>query len=254
MSAPPVDDQALTDARTKAEAASARLREAERADPLSASWPAEFEAAQAAARAAFRRVEALEAARAAQVERSGARADAVRAASKDLASTAKALAASRDAVANAAGAHLKTLTALASAERAHNELLGQSRATLAATGLRVRDDLSEGQEHSEGVLDSGGVRAGNIDWTSLPAGAVAAHALRLVYGGCGPLHPLSSIGRYVWRVHEVEGRPDGLRMPSLADAGASLPEAPPRAVARSAPLSDVIPAKEPAPRRGRTAI
>ena len=74
-----VDDQVLAEARTKAEAAAARLREAERADPLAPSWPAEYEAATTAARAASRRVEALEQLRAAQLERGGQRATAVKA-------------------------------------------------------------------------------------------------------------------------------------------------------------------------------
>ena len=80
----PVDDQVLTEARTKAEAAAARLREAERGDPLSPGWDAEYEAATTAARAAARRVEAIEQLRAAQLERGGQRAAAVKSAQKDL--------------------------------------------------------------------------------------------------------------------------------------------------------------------------
>ena len=98
-SAPPVDDQLLTEARAKAESAAARLREAERGDPLSASWPADYEAATAAARATARRVEALEAARAAQLERGGQREATVKAAAKDLKGIAAGLSASRDQIA-----------------------------------------------------------------------------------------------------------------------------------------------------------
>ena len=54
-SAPPVDGKLLDEARAKAEVTAAQLREAERGDPLAPSWPAEYEAATAAARAASRR-------------------------------------------------------------------------------------------------------------------------------------------------------------------------------------------------------
>ena len=264
VSAPPVDDEVLAEARAKAASAAARLREAERGDPLSPGWDTEYESASAAVRAATRRVEAIEQLRAAQLERGGQRAAAVKSAAKDLAGMATALATSRDQVAAAAAEHLRQLAALASAAEGHNALLAQSRARLAELGLRVRDDLvDEGQEHAEGVLDSQGVRAGGIDWTLVPAGGVVAHGLREVFGRESLLHPLSQIGRNAWRAHEVEARPNGLKVPSLADAGAVAPEAPPRVIARGAPLTDVIPAREAAsgdvsgferaPRRGRAA-
>ena len=245
VKSPPVDDQVLTEARTRAETAAARLREAERGDPLAPSWPAEYEAATTAARAASRRVDAIEALRAAQLERGGQRAAAVKSAAKDLAGMATALATSRDQVAAAAAEHLRQLAALASAAEGHNALLAQSRARLAELGLRVRDNLvDDGAEHGEGVLDGPGLRAGGTDWTPVPGAGVVAHALRQVYGREGSLHPLAEVGKFTWRPHEVEARADDLRVPSLADAGAVAPEAPPRAIARGTPLADVLPARE----------
>jgi hypothetical protein len=94
--------------------------EAERGDPLAPSWPAEYESAAAAVRAASRRVEALEQLRAAQLERDGQRAAAVKSAQKDLAGMATVLSASRDQVAAAAAEHLRSLAALASAAAEHN--------------------------------------------------------------------------------------------------------------------------------------
>lgn len=184
-----------------------------------------------AAQAASRRVEALERLRAAQLERGGKRDAAVKAAAGDLKSIAAGLAATRDAVAAAAAAHLKALAALAMATDQHNARLAEGRALLAERGLRVRDDLvDEGLEHAEGCLDSQGMRAGNVDWTPVPAAGIAAHALRLVFAGFGPLHPLAQIGKYTWRPFEVEGRPDKLRVPALADVGARIPPGPSRAV------------------------
>ena len=58
------------------------------------------------------------------------------------------------------------------------------------------------------------------------------------------MHPLAEVGKFTWRAHEVEARADGLKVPSLADAGAVAPEAPPRAIARGTPLADVLPARE----------
>ena len=40
------------------------------------------------------------------------------------------------------------------------------------------------------------------------------------------------------------GRPDGLKVPTLADAGAVAPEAPPRVTARSAPVADLAPPRK----------
>ena len=78
----------------------------------------------------------------------------------------------------------------------------------------------------------------------MPAAGLVAHGLRQVFSAAGPLHPLADLGRYAWRPHEVEARPDGLKVPTLADAGAVAPEAPPRVAARSTPLADVMPPRE----------
>ncbi len=233
-----VTDDQVEQARAKAEAAAARLRAAERADPALPGWEAEYEAATAAVRAAVRRVEALEQLRAQQVERGGQRAAAVKAAAKDLAATATALAASRDQVAAAAAEHLRSLAALASAAAEHNARLAESRAKLAELGLRVHDGL-DGQEHPEGILDGPGLRAEGIDWTPIVPGGLVDHALRQVFSD-----PQTQAGRFRWRSFEVEHRADGLKVPTLADAGATVPEAPRPVVARPAALADVMPPRE----------
>ena len=104
--------------------------------------------------------------------------------------------------------------------------------------------LDEGQEHAEGTLDGPGLRAGAVDWLPVPGAGIVAHALRQVYGRESPLHPLAEVGKFTWRAHEVEHRADGLKVPTLADAGAVAPEVPPRVIARPAPLADVMPARE----------
>lgn len=240
----PVGDQLLTEARTKAESAAARLQEAERADPLAPGWSAEFEAASASARSAARRVEVLEAARAAQLERTGQREATVKALAKNLAGMAAKLSASRDQVAAAAAEHLRALAALESAAAEHNGRLAEARGRVAELGLRVTDLDSDGTEHDEGVLDGQGLRAGGVDWTPIPGAGVVAHALRQVYGTETQLHPLAAVGKFTWRAHQVEARADDLRVPSLADAGAVASEAPARALARSTPLADVLPPRE----------
>lgn len=247
-SAPTATDDMLEQARARAEAASARLREAERADPAAAAWESEYEAAAAAVRATSRRVEALESLRAAQTERGGKRATAVKSAAKDLAAMAATLGASRDRVAAAAGEHLRAAAALTSVVAEHNALLAESRARLAELGLRVHDDLvDDGAEHAEGILDGPGLRAGGIDWTPVPSGGIVAHGLRQVFGAETRLHPLAEVGKFTWRPHEVERRADGLNVPTLADAGAVAAEVAPVAVARSAPLADVLPPREGVP-------
>jgi len=86
---------------------------------------------------------------------------------------ATALAASRDQVAAAAAEHLRTLAGLASAGSEHNARLAEARARVAELGLRVRDDLvDEGQDHAEGVLDAGGLRADGTDWLPVDAGGL----------------------------------------------------------------------------------
>ncbi len=243
--ATPVSDKLLEQARAKAETAAARLRDAEHANPSAPGWETEYSAATAAARAASRRVDALEQLHAAQVERGGKRAATVKTAQKDLAATATSLAASRDQVAAAAAEHLRSLAALASAAAEHNARLAGARGRVAELGLRVRDDLAD-EDHDEGALDGPGLRAGGTDWLPVPGAGIVAHALRQVYGQESPLHPLADVGKYRWRSFEVEARPDGLKVPTLADAGATVPETPQPVVARPAPLADVMPPREPA--------
>ena len=218
-----VTDALLADARTRADAAAARVREAEHADPSAPGWDSEYAAATAAATATQRRVDALAALRAAQLERSGKRDAAVQAA--DLDAMAAALGASRDRVAAASADHLRSLAALAAAADAHNELLAAGRARLAELGVAVRDDLVDvatGGEHAEGTLD-GGVRAGGVDWTPVPAAGLIAHALLAVFGAFrGPFAYM----RHTWPPHQVAARPDGLNVPSLEDAGVTLPPRP----------------------------
>jgi hypothetical protein len=240
---PAVTEGALAEARGKLTAAQARLAEAERADPSAPGWDGEYEAASAALRAAERRVAALEMLRAAQAERGGKRAAAVKAAG--LEGIAADLAASRDQVAAAAVAHLAALAALASAARKHNSLLARHRAALAAAGIATRDDLVDadhGQEHPEGTIDGGGLVAAGIVWTPVPAPGVAAHALRLVFDTAVGFRGPFAFMRGWWRAHEVESRPDGLKVPSLEDVGAVLPPALPlAAVPQRALVSDLMP-------------
>jgi hypothetical protein len=224
-----VTDAALDEARGRVAAAVERLREAEQADPVMSGWDAEYDAAATAARAAERRLEALERLRAAQVERGGKREAAVQAAAPDLAEAAKVLTASRERVADAARQHLQALAGLAAAVDSHNQLLAGQRAKVAGLGLAVRDDLvDEHGEHGEGVLDRAGLRAGDTDWTPVQPGSLEAHALRLVFDAYSPMHPLAGVGKYQWRPHEVEARADGLRVPGLGDVRSGPPPVPPR--------------------------
>ena len=108
------------------------------------------------------------------------------------------------------------------------------------------------------MLDAGGLRADGTDWLPVDAGGLTAHAVRQVFSGYGPGHPLAEVGRYRWRAHEVEARSDELRVPVLADA--ALPPVPERARAVPAPHEMVPPALAPQdgvyrdpPRRGRAA-
>ena len=212
-------------------------------------WESEYEAASAAVRAASRRVEALEQLRAAQVERGGKREAAVKAAAGDLEAIEAGLSASRDKVAAAAARHLKATAELATAAAAHNALLAEGRARLASAGLQVRDPLADGgAEHAEGVLDGPGLRVAGVDWIPVPGAGLVAHGVRQVFGGESPLHPLAQVGKFtVAPLMRSSTGPDGLRVPSLADVGAVAPEAPRRAVARTAPLADVLPAREAVP-------
>ena len=82
------------------------------------------------------------------------------------------------------------------------------------------------------------VASAAIDWTPIPSGALEAHALRQVFG---PLHPLAAVGKYEWRPHEAQARPDQLRVPVLADVDAVATEAPKVAQALRAPLAPPSP-------------
>ncbi len=226
-SAPAVPVGALDEARAAAKIAADQLREAEDADPGAPGWNELHATAHRAARVATHRVETLERQAAERLERAGKRAAAVKAAAKDLTAMGTALAASRDQVAAAAAEHLRSLAALTVAAAEHNSRMAEARAVLAAKGLQVSGD--EDAEHEEGILDAGGLRAAGTDWTPLDAAGVIAHGLRLVFAAAGPAHPFAGIGRYTWRAHEVEHRADGLKVPTLADAGAAAAESPRRA-------------------------
>jgi hypothetical protein len=235
-----VTDELLDAARERVASTAARLQLAEAADPSAPGWEWEYEASTTAARAAERRLEALESLRARQVEGAGRRAAAVKASATDLQSITSYLVASRDQVAAAAADHLRALAALSAAADAHNQLLATSRAQVAALGLQVRDDLlDEGSEHPEGTMDGGGLRAGGVDWTPVPAAGLVAGALTATFGVFrGPFAAL----RFAWPAHQTTTRPDGLRVPSLEDAGVTLPPAPvPLAVPSRASVGDLGP-------------
>jgi hypothetical protein len=209
-----VTESTLGEAQARLDGAREQLRTVEAGDPLQPGWESEFDHASVAVRAAERRLEALTSLRAAQLERSGQRAAAVKAAGKELDSLAASLGASRDQVAAAAADHLRALAALASAVDAHNAGLAAGRARLAALGLSVRDDLvdvDQGQEHPEGTLDSG-VRCGGVTWLPIPAPGLVAHALTETFGRFrGPFASM----RFAWPSYQVERRPDQLAVPSL---------------------------------------
>ncbi len=230
-----VSEEMLEQARADAEAAAWAAREAELTDPTAPGWDADLVAAEVAARAARRRVELLEQARAAQVERAGKRDAAARAAAGDVKAIHAGLSASRDRVSAAAAAHLSALVALSAAVHDHNGQLAQHRATLAAAGLRVRDDLvPEGGEHPEGILEAPGLRAGGVDWLPVPVAGVVDTAMRQVF-----MDPQTQAGRFRWRPHETTQRPDRLRLPTLADVGAVLPAAAERVRVTRAHVSDL---------------
>jgi hypothetical protein len=219
-----VSESTVAAAQARLDGARGRLREAEGVDPSLAGWDSVYDVAAAAVRAAERRLAALSSLRAAQVERSGKRADAVKAAAKELEGIAAGLGASRDQVAAAAAEHLRALANLAVAVDAHNGKLAAGRARLAALGLAVRDDLlPEGSEHPEGTLDRG-LRAGGVDWIAVQPRALADHARLQVFKD-----PETQAGRFRWRPHELGQRPDGLAVPTLASVKATLPPAPAQA-------------------------
>ena len=50
--------------------------------------------------------------------------------------------------------------------------------------------------------------------------------LHEVFPAVGPRHPFTQISKYIWLPSQVEQRPDGLAMPSLASTGAKAPKPP----------------------------
>ena len=237
-----VTEDMLLGAKQRVDEAHSQLEAAEQADPSAPGWDEQYTTALGALRGAERRAEVLSAVRASQLERSGKRADTVTGAKKELSAIAAALAVSRDQVAAAAAAHLQALAALSAAAAAHNEGLAAGRARLAGMGLAARDDLlAEGAEHPEGTIDRG-VRVGGIDWTPVPAAGVAAHALRQVLDAVPGFRGPFAATKYTWRPHEVESRPDGLKVPTAKDAGVALPPAPvPPVMPARADLRDLMP-------------
>ena len=129
------------------------------------------------------------------------------------------LTASRDKIADAAAGHLATLAALATAAHEHNTALGRCRARLAGLGLAIGADVEQGA-----LAD--GIVAGGITWTPVPADGLAASVLRQVFGGVTPRHPFNAVQEHAWLPSQLTQRPDGLRPPTLAAAGASVPEVP----------------------------
>jgi hypothetical protein len=216
-----VTEKTLAEAQSRLDEARGHLRDVEGMDPAAPGWDAEWATAAGAVRGAERRLEALTSLRAAQLERSGKRDATVKAAAKDLAAIAAGLGASRDQVGAAAADHLRALAAVKAAVDAHNDLLTGSRAQLAALGLAVRDDLVDveaSQEHAEGTLDGGGLRAGGVNWTPIPAPGLVAHALVTTFGRFrGPFASM----RFMWPAYQTTTRPDGLQLPSLEDTDAA---------------------------------
>jgi methylmalonyl-CoA mutase cobalamin-binding subunit len=201
----------LARAREVAAEAAARLAGLER-NVTSDTWAAEYEAAATAARLTARRVQALETARAAELEEAGQRAAAAEAARPEIEQMAARLASSRDEIAAAAAEHLRVLAALADRAGEHNTLLAAFRYRLAELGLA-------------GNLDND-LLAGGVTWTPVPADGLAVHALLQVFPPSGPQHPLSRVSAHSWLPEQVEQRPDGLQMPTLQDAGLQAPEPP----------------------------
>jgi hypothetical protein len=132
---------------------------------------------------------------------------------------ATAQATSRDQVAEAAAVHLSALAWLSRAVHEHNSELAGYRDRLAELGLAVGADFTEGT-----IAD--GVRAGGITWTPACADGIVASALREVFPNPGPRNPLGLISPHHWLPSQVEARPDGLAMPTLASVGATIPRQP----------------------------
>ena len=96
------------------------------------------------------------------------------------------------------------------------------------------------QEHAEGTLDGGGLRAGGDELDACSCAGLVAHALMAVFGRFrGPFASL----RFAWPAHQTTTRPDGLKVPTLKDAGVTLPAAAaPVAMPQRASVGDLGPA------------
>ena len=180
-----------------------RLAEVERSDPSDPGWAEKYELSARAMQAADHHQAAVEAQRAAQLEQAARHAAAAEAAKPEIAAMNDTLAASRDQVIAAAAAHLAALATPATLADEHNNALASYRARLGELGL-----------------------APDAGWVPVPADGFAAVALRQVFPAAGPLHPLSRVSPDSWLPHELSARPDGLRPPTLADVGATVPEPP----------------------------
>jgi hypothetical protein len=171
----------------------------------------------AAEHAARERLEGLLQLRADQEAQESRRVATLKEAGPELSAMASQLAATRDTIAAAAIGHLRALSALAVAADAHNEAVAAGRARLTELGLSGEHDIPEGVIYR-------GARVGGTDWLPIAAGAIVAHALRQVFESAGAGHPLYQAGRYAWTPDEVYGRRDGLVMPTLQSAGATVPQ------------------------------
>lgn len=218
-----VTDVQLDEARRQAAQAAARLAEVEKSDVTDPGWSDEIELATRNAKATARRLQALEALRATQLEQAGQRAAVAEAAAPEVAKMAAVLASSRDAIADAAAAHLVSLAALAMAAEAHNATLASFRSRLAELGLAV------GEEVTEGTLGSDALVAAGITWQPVPADGFIASAVRQVLPAVmAPGNPFNAVTERSWLPSQLTRRRDGLAPPTLDAVGATAPKAPRR--------------------------
>jgi len=222
----PVKDEQLEEARKRVREAEERLRDAQSDDPLDPSWTARYEHAQQVHNIMAARLAALQAVRAAQVERQGKRAETVAKNQDTFKDISASLTATRDAIAAAAVKHMQATAELVQATEAHNQNLKDQHDRMAELGLRIRDDLLEGQpDHPEGCHDnlSGqGITLLGTTWMPVPAGGVVTHALVGVFAVTrGQHHEFAGLG-YRYPAHQVTSRVDGLVLPEVP-AGLKTP-------------------------------